>query len=567
MVQEIEPFLGFYAADKTLMKKVKHASNKKQKEPPRKLSRCCRGILISTATCCLLNGLLCFAFSTQIISLIKNFVQQRTALVTGEPMLSPWLSPPLVPLLHVYVFNITNGEEVLNGAVPKTREMGPYVYSATQQRYVVGETWNKEEITFRHRTVYQFLPQLSSGLESDPLTTLNMVMLTGFNKARGQAQLLKSWALPFLTSTGLGTPIVDVTVGGFLFGYEDELACITESDVNQHEDDWDSWEDDSDWDSWDDEDNKVDKQINRTIKRREAQSFSLETEDKKAPNYRNEDGRCVWGILKDLNNTQHDVVKISTGFSDFKTKGQILSVNGRIKFNAWDSECDSIQGGIEPSALPAGLSQDFDLMVSVMCKKINMVAVSNDTWEGVPVTRYSASAKSLYPSSCYCPSPSSPCLPPGTLNLEPCYPHLSLPLAVSFPRYLHGDHSQLPSVLPPNEEDHGMFVTLERSMGVPLAFKVRFQLSAVLNPDPSFPILDKLNTTRLVPLFWASEGFDKPTSWMLWNTRLALSLPSGIQKGVGGLSLILGLILFALALRGKLWTFSEINCCPFVLKS
>jgi len=34
--------------------------------------------------------------------------------------------------------------------------------------------------------------------------------------------------LPLLTSIGRARPVLTVTVGGFLFGYEDELACITD---------------------------------------------------------------------------------------------------------------------------------------------------------------------------------------------------------------------------------------------------------------------------------------------------------------------------------------------------
>ena len=55
---------------------------------------------------------------------------------------------------------------------------------------------------------------------------------------------------------------------------------------------------------------------------------------------------------------------------------------------------------------------------------------------------------------------------------------------------------------------------------------VSFQLSALLQPDPAFPLLENVNRTKLVPLFWATEGFSTPTPWMVSTTNLALSLPS-----------------------------------------
>ena len=68
------------------------------------------------------------------------------------PMFSAWLNPPIEPLLRLYVFNITNPEEVgvagldpasctlsqvLLGSDPVTVELGPYVYSSTLERQIL----------------------------------------------------------------------------------------------------------------------------------------------------------------------------------------------------------------------------------------------------------------------------------------------------------------------------------------------------------------------------------------------------------------------------------------------
>ena len=51
-------------------------------------------------------------------------------------MLSAWLNPPIEPLMKVYVFNITNPQEVLEGAEPDTQELGPYVYRSSLEREI-----------------------------------------------------------------------------------------------------------------------------------------------------------------------------------------------------------------------------------------------------------------------------------------------------------------------------------------------------------------------------------------------------------------------------------------------
>jgi hypothetical protein len=222
-------------------------------------------------------------------------------------------------------------------------------------------------------------------------------------------------------------------------------------------------------------------------------------------------------------------------------------VDGRQHFNAWQpgSACDRLTDSIEPSTLPASLPPAFQLMVPVMCRKLELTAREERTLEGIPVTRYTAATDSLRQDACYCPDTQrTPCLPSGYLNLEPCYPDISPPLAVSFPHGLHSPPNRLLTTAPrPDPAKHELFMDINRELGVPLAVRVSFQLSAVLRPDPAFPFLDRLNSTRLVPLFWASEGFPGPTPWMASTTRLALALPALGARATAGSLLLLGILI------------------------
>jgi len=55
------------------------------------------------------------------------------------------------PRLKVYVFNVTNAEEFASGIASKARveEIGPFVYTARQEKDVVEWGANEETITFR----------------------------------------------------------------------------------------------------------------------------------------------------------------------------------------------------------------------------------------------------------------------------------------------------------------------------------------------------------------------------------------------------------------------------------
>jgi len=497
----------------------------------------CPGMMVSTVSSLhslslmsrislILLGLVCFIVSPQLEAALVSLVQSWTALVSG-PMLSAWLTPPVLPLLKIYVFNITNPHQVLSGLDPVTEELGPYVYSATHLRRLVSslEETSGESIQFRSRTVYKFVPELSSGSESDPLTVLNMVMLTAFNKARSSPHFVKTNVLlPLVSSLGRPEPLLTVTVGGFLFGYPDNLACLASQGANNDEA---TEETDDEWDNWDDDE-----------------------DDEFLSRRRRDSGDCLWGVLKDLNNTEHETVRIKTGKTDFRSKGEILDIDGKTSFGAWqkDSGCDQISGSTEPSSLPAGLKERFSMMLPVMCRTVEMVEVEKFTIQDIPVTRYEAEHDTLEQEACYCPDPGSgECLPSGYLSLESCYPDITPPLAVSFPHGLHSPPNSLLTHRPrPDYHKHNIHIDLNTQLGVPLAVQVNFQLSAILRPDPAFPVLNKINQTRLVPLFWASEGFDSPTDWIVSQTKLALRLPSALSLGGAGAILGLGLLLVVL---------------------
>jgi len=246
-----------------------------------------------------LLGVLCLIFSSSMEAAILKFLQLNTALTPG-PMLTTWLDPPIVPHLEIHLYNITNPQEVLEGLDPELAEIGPYVYSAQHVRTLVQEnTPYPNSISFNARTIYRFQPHLSAGLETDRLTTLNLVMLTGFTKARPEAEMIRRGiAWPLLTSTGRKRPILDLTVGGFLFGYEDELACILDGDsgasggeapeTNEEEDEWVDWN----------EEDKEEKE-----KKEEAKTLDG------IPSYREKSGKCMWGLLKHLNTTNTDIIR------------------------------------------------------------------------------------------------------------------------------------------------------------------------------------------------------------------------------------------------------------------
>ena len=155
-------------------------------------------------------------------------------------MTSLWKNPPVTPKLQAYIYNITNHEDFLSGIAKKIRveEIGPYIYEAPQIKKILNYSEDQSSVTFKNRVDYKYLPETSQiGLndKSDLITMPNLVMMSGMlnSKVQPLPNFAKtSFVWPILKSVGYKTPFVTLPVADFLWGYEDELACL---DSNQQD--------------------------------------------------------------------------------------------------------------------------------------------------------------------------------------------------------------------------------------------------------------------------------------------------------------------------------------------
>ncbi len=76
----------------------------------------------------LIKALLCVIFSLPIQTFVELLMEKELALTQGTHMLRLWSDPPLTPILKVFIFNVTNPDEILAGKIPVVEELGPYVY-------------------------------------------------------------------------------------------------------------------------------------------------------------------------------------------------------------------------------------------------------------------------------------------------------------------------------------------------------------------------------------------------------------------------------------------------------
>lgn len=102
-----------------------------------------------------------------------------------------------------------------------------------------------------------------------------------------------------------------------------------------------------------------------------------------------------------------------------------------------------------------------------------------------------------------------------------------------------------------SEDAHGMFVTLEPTLGAPVEAQISFQLNLVLRPDPAFvPLANLTAPVTVLPVFWAQEGFETLGQEGVATLKAALAAPTAGACSVLALALVSGLVLVAAGLLG-----------------
>ncbi|KAF7259694.1 hypothetical protein EG68_02356 [Paragonimus skrjabini miyazakii] len=136
-------------------------------------SNCFMVVLIIIAVILLVLALVSFILLFVFDQLFLTMLAKNTVLQPGSPLFDNWLSPSVPIWFKVYMLNLTNADEVLNGGRPHFQEVGPFVYRENRERYdrQFSNNSSPQTIRYKHRIFYYFQPDLS-------LTNPNNVKIT-----------------------------------------------------------------------------------------------------------------------------------------------------------------------------------------------------------------------------------------------------------------------------------------------------------------------------------------------------------------------------------------------------
>lgn len=562
--------------------------------PPCSPKLCCK-VTLSLGSLLLLVGTVVLITGQGVL---KEAILNTLALHPASDTLHKWLRPPVEPTFVVHAFHVTNPVAVILGQKPKLQEIGPFTYQAVTVKDSVDQHTGKENLeynddgetlTYRQRNIFFFDPSQSIG---DPDTTFitvpNIPLFTGMAKIR-ELGWGKGTAANLIQTTGLGTPFINVSISGLLWGYNDELPCLTlsrpeECGVSEGEVDLFAEEDEEEdgWDDWKRKKRAAGRYKRQTIQYKDNNLKNADFESMEKPKQADYVGcNCEWGLFREWNVTLKPPLKIHHGMADRSKKGWVDEFDSSPFMNWWqpESACDRL-GGQDAATLPPNVTRfdHFQMFIFLMCRKINLVYEKDVQHMGLNSYRFIPPVNDLGShtdpdpfirnpdNSCYClEEEGMTCLKSGVLNMAPCKrtPDLpkGAPIAISWPHFYQADPSFFSAVsgLSPDKEKHQFYVDIAPEFGFPLAIRPRFQLSVIIRRDTDIPIMSKFPDQLVLPFLWAEDGFSEPTTEMADLIEFGLAAPKMLSELGGTFFIVIGGVMVLISLAWVWWTRNKLT--------
>ncbi|XP_014612673.1 PREDICTED: sensory neuron membrane protein 2-like isoform X2 [Polistes canadensis] len=365
-------------------------------------------------------------------NIFQNIILSNLIIQNGTRAFEYWIRPPVQLVQNFYIYNYTNVDDFESGKANKLRvqQLGPYIY---------------EETLTRINT------QIHENAVHSVIRNLNYASQFIFN---------------FAMSTLNIKPFINITAGGYLWGYDDDFYDLL-----------------------------------KTF------GYIRNPSDK-------------FGILIQSHGVLKDRLMINTGIHDMDNLGIIQGINGKNILNIWgDEECDKI-AGTDGSMFPPKWIKNRNIPLHVyikeFCKTFNFNFHEYSNVQGVPSFKYKLSLDSFQESSketCFCPkitlnSNERKCPPIGTLNISTCYENL--PIILSLPHFYGADKSLIESIdgLKPEQNLHESTLDLHQFLALVMNGTLRMQLNMEFKKVFGAAYSNKLKDNLILPLIWSESTLD-----------------------------------------------------------
>lgn len=399
--------------------------------------------------------------------ILKSQIGQSLMLIEGTEAADRFESPPVPTYLKIFIFNVTNPEEVNEDAAkPILEEIGPYVYRQNKRKII--KEWNETlgTITYQEVPTFHFEPSMSLDEGMDKLIYhVNAPDV-------GAADYIQNIDIPFVDVTTL-LPLLGINFGPLVVGHTARELLFDGYRADQLE--------------------------------RLVENFGqlLNIPDDLMPDY-------TFAVFYGRNNTPTQDIVINSGVRGMSNFAEIVSFNnsGMLPYWVENSTCATINGTDGNQFAPhLDKTKPIYAFSPDVCRSLKLVyselsrVMDIDTYRYVvPPEIFQATEDNM----CFCMRDLKECNRSGVLPISTC--QKGNPVVLSLPHFYMADQDfrDLFVGLNPDEEKHSSYVDVEPMTGLVLKGFKRLQANIEVTPHQNLRFL-RHQKQMIFPILWLSE--------------------------------------------------------------
>ncbi|XP_039956690.1 sensory neuron membrane protein 1-like [Bactrocera tryoni] len=410
--------------------------------------------------------------------LLNKMIKGQLNLKPGSEPRQMWEKFPIALNFSIYVFNVTNPDEVQNGGKPRVQEVGPFVFEEWKDKYDLEDFEDEDAVAYNMRNTFIFRPDL--GLSGEDLIVMPhpLVQIMAIAVKRDKEALINmiSEGLQALfkpTTPFVRAPFMDIFFRGIDVDCSIDHFAAKAICLNFH---------------------------TGAIKGAEKVNAT----------------HFKFSLLGGANHTDAGRYKVARGVKVSRDIGRVLEFDDSDELSVWDGdECNQFRG--TDTTIFAPLMKPEEGLWSFaadLCRSLGAEFEKKTTYAGIPAYYYTidlGDPKNDPDKHCFCKDYPDDCPPKGTMDLTLCN---EAPMIVSLPHFFKADPQLVADVdgVDPVEEKHGVFIVFERISGTPLSAAKRLQFSLSVMPVPEVEVMKNLRTLTM-PLFWVEEAASLDKTW------------------------------------------------------
>ncbi|CAG5123818.1 unnamed protein product [Candidula unifasciata] len=440
-------------------------------------------------------------------NMIHDQVVQNLPLKNGSKSFKMWSDPTSPIYFQVWMYDVVNHQEVLNGDKPYVLQKGPYTYKEIKQKFNV--TYNNNgTMNYRERSTYIFKPELSAGLENDTFVSVNLPLLTLIYLTRWESPLFKELFSVLLRTLGESL-FVKLSVHDLMWGYNDPFFETVD---------------------------KLAKFFN----------LSLPIPEK-------------FGLFYNKNNSDDGLYQIYSGINGVDNFGMIVTWNEESQLTYWNSSIANMINGTDGTIYPPFIdtAETKYLFSSDLCRSLGLEYQDVVNVRGIDLDKFVApdimfANTTVNPyNKGFC---NSECLPSGLLNASVC--RQNAPVIMSMPHFLGCDEDVAKGVngMHPNREEHQSYIDIEPRTGVAMNVGKKLQINTFIERVEGFSETYNIKPV-FFPVLWINESAmisESDAAEFRSEVLDKIELTKGVQFGLIGLGALLMLIVVIVLVARKL---------------